>query len=276
MSEAVPRDAAAGVTAAAGAPPSPSSTSSPRAKAADLIADANLAARRFDVPAGAAVYEPQTPARSLYLLHAGQVRVLLQTPGAGERSVRLLEILGPGDWFGAPALSGHPTYDTRAVAVTPVTASEVPADRLFAALPHHPAIATTLIRSLGSKLQTSYSAAANLVFDDTNQRLIKALLQFSRSAAASPQADEEGQPRGVELRITHQQLAQAIGAARETVSLALTQLRQKNLLRTGRNRLSFSPDALEDFYRAQGQARPPAGAAGPAAADPAEETRADG
>ena len=53
------------------------------------------------------------------------------------------------------------------------------------------------------------------------------------------------------LRCCHQQLAQAIGAARETVSLALTQLRQRNLLRTGRNRLSFIPGALEDFYRAQ-------------------------
>ena len=248
MSEVVPRDAT-------GAAPAGGVQSSTRARTAELIADANLASRRFDVPAGAAVYEPQTPARSLYLLHAGQVRVLLLTPGAGERAVRLLEILGPGDWFGAPALSGHPTYDTRAVAVTAVTASEVPADRLFAALPQHPAIATTLIRSLGAKLQTAYTEAANLVFDDTNRRLIKTLLQFSRSAAASPQATEEGR-QGVELRITHQQLAQAIGAARETVSLALTQLRQKNLLRTGRNRLSFSPDALEDFYRTQGGPRP--------------------
>jgi CRP/FNR family transcriptional regulator len=249
MSEVVPRDAAAGVAAAGGAP------SPTRAKAAELIADANLASRRFDVPAGSAVYEPQTPARALYLLQSGQVRILLLTPGAGERAVRLLEILGPGDWFGAPALSGHPTYETRAVAVTQTTVAEVPADRLFAALPQHPAIATTLIRSLGAKLQTAYGEAANLVFDDTNQRLIKTLLQFSRSAAATPQTDPEGQPHGVELRITHQQLAQAIGAARETVSLALTQLRQKNLLRTGRNRLSFSPDALEDFYRSQGGPR---------------------
>lgn len=209
------------------------------------------------MPAGASVYEPSTPATSLYLLHAGQVRILLLTQGSNERSVRLLEILGPGDWFGAPALTGGTDYETRAVAVTNVTVSEVPADRLFAALPQHPAIATTVIRSLSAKLQAAYAEAAGLVFNDTNQRLVKTLLQFSQTAAATPQPSPEGQP-GVELRITHQQLAQAIGAARETVSLALTQLRQKNLLRTGRNRLSFNPRALEDFYRSQSTRRPQA------------------
>ncbi|MDB5297730.1 MAG: transcriptional regulator, Crp/Fnr family [Phycisphaerales bacterium] len=248
MPEVDPRDDAAG----AGGESRPA-----RSRAAELIAAAGLAARRFEVPAAAAVYEPDAPARSVYLLHAGQVRVLLLTPGAGERAVRLLEILGPGDWFGAPALTADPdaggdapTYGTRAVAVTAAAVSEVPADRLLAALPAHPAVATALIRSLGSKLQASYGEAATLVFDDTNRRLVRTLLQFSTTSAATPQPGPEGQP-GVELRITHQQLAQAIGAARETVSLALTQLRQRNLLRTGRNRLSFSPGALEDFYRAQ-------------------------
>lgn len=219
------------------------------AVAAELIADANLASRRFDVAAGAVLYEPTAPAGSLFLLHAGQVRVHLLTPGEGERAVRLLEILGPGDWFGAPALIGGgagnavAAYGTRAVAMTSASISEIPADRVFAAIPQQPQIAAALIRALAGKLQTAYGEAAGLVFDDTNQRLIKTLLQFSRSAAATEREE------GVELRITHQQLAQAIGAARETVSLALTQLRQKNLLRTGRNRLSFNRDALESFYR---------------------------
>lgn len=247
MSEVVSRDAAGAASV---------ELQGAQARAAELIADANLASRRFDLPPGGGIYEPSTPARSLYLLHSGQVRLLLLTPGEGERAVRLLEILGPGDWFGAPALMGSignngegQVYGTRAVAMTAATLSEVPAERIFAALPHQPEIAATLIRALAGKLQTAYTEAAGLVFDDTNQRLIKTLLQFSRSAAATEQ-DE-----GVELRITHQQLAQAIGAARETVSLALTQLRQKSLLRTGRNRLSFNRDALETFYKSQGAAQ---------------------
>jgi CRP/FNR family transcriptional regulator, cyclic AMP receptor protein len=247
MSEVVSRDA---VGAA------PAELQDAQAKAAELIADANLASRRFDVPPDAAVYETSTPARSLYVLHSGQVRILLPTPGEGERSVRLLEILGPGDWFGAPALMAGradsvQAYGTRALAVTAASISEVPAEAIFAAMSQQPEIATAIICALAGKLQTAYAEAAGLVFDDTNRRLIKALLEFSRSSAATEQ-DE-----GVELRITHQQLAQKIGAARETVSLALTQLRQKNLLRTGRNRLSFNRDALATYNARDGAAAQP-------------------
>jgi CRP/FNR family cyclic AMP-dependent transcriptional regulator len=272
MSDAVSRDAAADQPAS----PSPADDTSvrpeasvavlPQAAMAELVADAELAARRFDVTAGKAIYDAATPATNLYLIHAGQVRVLLQTAGPKQRAVRLLEILGPGDWFGAPALAGGATYDTRALAVTAVTASEIPAERLLAAVPRHPAVASAVIRSLAGKLQAAYTQAANLVFDDTNQRLIKTLLDFSRTSAATPQPGPAGED-GVELRITHQQLAQAIGAARETVSLALTQLRQKKLLQTGRNRLAFNPGALEGFYRSQGgkgDSQPAAAAAPPA------------
>jgi CRP/FNR family transcriptional regulator len=250
MSKAVPQDAEAGSAADIAAEPPIAATQGESVAA--LLLQANLITRTFDVAAGGNIYEPNTPAKNLFLIQAGQVRILLPTADERERMVRLLEILGTGDWFGAPALAGGATYESRALAVTKVTLAEIPADRLLPALPQHPAIATTFIRSLSFKLQTAYTHAANLVFDDTNQRLIKTLLQFSRTAAATPQGAEEGQPAGVELRITHQQLAQAIGAARETVSLALTQLRQKNLLRTGRNRLSFNPEALESFYNKQG------------------------
>ena len=51
-------------------------------------------------------------------------------------------------------------------------------------------------------------------------------------------------PGGVELRITHAQLAQAVGAARETVTLCLIQLRNENLVQTSRSRVTFNPQAL--------------------------------
>jgi CRP-like cAMP-binding protein len=209
----------------------------------DLLCDPELDSKQLEVAPTTVIHEADTPARELYFIKAGQVRIFL--PG-GENAARLVEILGPGDWFGVPALAGgEGTYGSRAIAVAPVQLCQVPAARLMGQLARMPEIAAELIQQLARKLRVAHEDAANLVFEDTNQRLIKTLLQFSRSAAATP---EEGGP-GIILRITHQQLAQAVGAARETISLALTQLRQQNLLRTGRNRLWFDPGALEEFSK---------------------------
>jgi CRP-like cAMP-binding protein len=206
----------------------------------ELLRNPSLEARLLEATTGTVLADAADPARSVYFIHTGQVRVYQAGP---DDSARLLEILGPGDWFGVPALAGADVYGTRAVAVSEVTVSEVPAENWLALLSQQPGVATQWVARLAGKLVQAREDAACLVFDDCNQRLIKTLLAFSRSAAATPH------PEGVVLRITHQQLAQAVGAARETVSLALTQLRQQNLLRTGRNQLFFNPEVLEKFSR---------------------------
>src|SRR5688500_2497910 len=200
-----------------------------------LLAEPDLGGESVELEAGAAVHEPTDSAANLYFVRSGQVRIYQVGP---DESARLVEILGPGDWFGAAALARATTYDTRAVAVSPTTVWQVPAEQLLALLSRQPELATAFIAQLADKLQQAREDAACLVFDDCNRRLIKTLLHFSRSAAATRRED------GVCLRITHQQLAQAVGAARETISLALTTLRHKKLLRTGRNQLFFNPETL--------------------------------
>lgn len=209
----------------------------------ELLSQPSLEARQVEATTGTVLFEPTTPARHVFFVNSGQVRVYQPGP---QNSARLLEILGPGDWFGVAALAGAETYGNRAVAVSSVVVSEVPAEKWLSLLSQQPAVATEWVGRLAGKLVAAREDAACLVFDDCNQRLIKTLLQFSRSAAATPH------PEGVVLRITHQQLAQAVGAARETISLALTQLRQQKLLRTGRNQLFFNPDVLEKFSRRGG------------------------
>src|SRR5205085_8741303 len=174
---------------------------------------------------------------------SGQVRVYqMGTDDYG----RLLEILGPNDWFGVAALAQQPKQGTRAVAASASVVWEIPVQQFLALLPTKPLALLDLVKRLAAKFQNAVDEAGELVFDDCNSRLIKTLLRFSHTVAASPQ--DNG---GVVLRITHEQLAQAVGVARETVSLALTQLRRQNLLRTGRNQLMFNPDALRNFTRVQ-------------------------
>ena len=206
----------------------------------ELLLSPSLGARRMTVPVGRVLYESAMAASAVYFVHRGQIRTYRIDESSNGR---LLEILGPDDWCGEAALARHPQYGEQAVAVVASVVTEVPADRLLAVLAQQPKAAVEMVRQLAAKLTAARSDAAGLVFDDCHARLLKTLVRFSGSAAATPHPD------GVQLRITHQQLAQAVGVARETVSLALTQLRQKQLLRTGRNQLTFNPENLRAFER---------------------------
>ena len=215
---------------------------------AEVLADASLGGQRIELPAMSVLYHPFEPARNLYLVESGEIRI--HQIGPDGTSTRLADILGPGDWFGVAALARSAVNHSREIAVSPSVLWVFPAGRLLELLAQRPQMATELVGQLASRLQSAHDAAARLVFDDCNKRLIRTLVKFSHTAAATRQ--EGG---GVVLRITHQQLAQAVGAARETVSLALTQLRLRNLLRTGRNRLFFDPQALEQFSHSMEQPR---------------------
>jgi CRP/FNR family transcriptional regulator, cyclic AMP receptor protein len=202
-----------------------------------VFSDPQTGGRLINAANGEVIFHPDTPAEKIYHIVRGQVRLYTV---AGD-STRLIDIYGPGAWFGAAALARLGTYKMRAVAVTGVVLTEVPVERLIASLSDKPAQFAELTRQLAAKLIRMTEDSSRLVFEDCNQRLINALIRFSDSAASTRHDD------GVILRITHDQLAQAVGVARETVSLALTQLRQQNLLRTGRNQLVFDPEALRQF-----------------------------
>ncbi len=200
-----------------------------------ILHDLSVGSPTRSLAARAILYEPDTPAASLYFIIEGQLRSHQVAPGGDKR---LVEILGPGDWCGAAALAGLPGYGVRVEAAAATVVSTIPAGQLFDRLKEIPEAGADMIRQLAGKLAAYREEAAELVFDDCAKRLVRTLWRLSESPAATPT------PEGVILRITHQQLAQAVGVARETISLALSQLRRRGLLRTGRNKLIFDPQKL--------------------------------
>ncbi len=211
-----------------------------------LLHEGELAATRLFFDVEAVVYSAEAPAEYVYLIDSGQVRILQHGP---DNSTRLAAILDAGDWFGIDALVGNSQYGNRAIAYTPLTVWRIAGASLRHRIAKLPALECDLVLHLANRLEAAQEQAAQLVFDDCTQRLVKTLIQISRTSAAAPIQTGE---RGVSLRMTHQQLAQAVGAARETISLALNDLRRRNLLRTGRNRVSFDPQKLVEFAAGHG------------------------
>ena len=218
---------------------------STRSPMGELFQNPEVAAEGIEAPRGTIITEAGAVAEHVYYIHHGQVRLYQIGP---DSEARLVEILGPGQWFGCSAFSDRGTHVAQAVAATQTQLSKASAQRLLTVAARNPQSAVEIIRHLAGSVQSAREESGRLVFQDCNQRLVSAMIRFSESAAATVQGDH------VVLHLTHEQLAQAVGAARETISLALTEMRHRNLVRTGRNRLIFNRDALRAFANGNGHA----------------------
>lgn len=188
------------------------------------------------VPAGTTIHDVDTPADRVYLIVRGEVRLLQRGPNG---CTRLVEILGPGDWLGVAAVAGLPTCEKQAVAVTDVAVSERPVEALLLWLEQNPPAAVLFVRELAGQLHATRTSAARLFFDDCERRVLKTLVDFATTSAATSLGAGV-----VRLNITHKSLAHAIGVARETVTLALAKLKKRSLVETGRSQLTFLPADL--------------------------------
>lgn len=196
--------------------------------------------QRIVLPQGGQIYGSNPANKYVHYILQGQIHLnyLLEN-----QRRRLLTILGPSEWFGIKALAQTVPSAEEAVAVGPTVLLRLSADQFLSALQANPAAAVQLCQLLAWRSAHFIQEITSLIFDDIPHRLVKAILRFGTSPAAQPT------PNGIHLNITHEQLALFIGTARETVSLALTQLRHQHLVRTGRNKIYFDPVALGEYLQ---------------------------
>jgi CRP/FNR family transcriptional regulator len=205
---------------------------------ADFVSQDETASREVTYYDGQPVFEPKDLATDFFVVGSGEVR-LFEVAADGTR--RLLDILGPGRCFGFASLGRIPQYEKLASCVGDAAVRVISADRLRELLLSRSDMALEFIETMARQMHIAWTEGSHFVFEDCRLRLIRTLLRFRNSPAARPI------PGGVELRMTHAQLAQAVGVARETISLCLTQLKRENLVQTSRNRVSYNPDRLEHF-----------------------------
>jgi CRP/FNR family transcriptional regulator len=149
----------------------------------------------------------------LYVVIDGKVK-LTRTSSDG-REV-LVRVQGPGDMFGELAMF-DPTYRTsNASAVTDARLAAIAHDDLRAVLVDRPAIALLLLRELAQRLRIITDANTNLIFTDVPGRVAKALLELSDKFGT-----QQAEGTLVSHDLTQEELAQLVGASRETVNKAL-------------------------------------------------------
>jgi CRP/FNR family transcriptional regulator len=173
----------------------------------------------------------------LYVVVDGKVK--LTRTSADGREV-LVRVQGPGDMFGELAMF-DPTYRTsNASAVTDARLAAIAHDDLRAVLLDRPTIALLLLRELAQRLRVITDANTNLIFTDVPGRVAKALLELS---------DKFGSQQEDGIRVSHdltqEELAQLVGASRETVNKALADFAARGWIQlSAKSVLLIDPDRL--------------------------------
>lgn len=188
--------------------------------------DAEVIAEQFDlldVPRGTVVFHEGEPGDSLYIVLAGKIKLGRRTPDGREN---LVAVMGPSDQFGELSLFDPGPRTATASALTDVRVARLPKPALRPWLAERPDIAERLLRVIARRLRRTNNIVADLIFTDVPGRVAKALLGLSA---------QFGQAEGDNIRVTHdltqEELAQLVGASRETVNKALADFAHRGWLR---------------------------------------------
>ena len=191
---------------------------------------------------GDVLFAEGEPGDRLYVVVEGKVK-LGHTSGDGRES--LLAVMGEGEMFGELSLFDPGPRTATATALTDVTVLGLGHTALRPWLTGRPEVAESLLAALAQRLRRTNDAMADLVFSDVPGRVAKALLDLG---------ERFGEPGADGLHVTHdmtqEELAQLVGASRETVNKALADFAQRGWLR-----LESRSVILIDLERLQRRAR---------------------
>ena len=178
---------------------------------------------RLDLPRGRSVFHEGDLGDRLYLIGTGAVKLGRKSPDGREN---LLSVLGPGEMFGELSLFDPGPRTATASAVSDTVLHELSHDELITWLERYPAVAKHLLGALARRLRRTNETLSDLVFADVPGRVAKALLDLS--TRFGQQTDD-----GVRVAhgLTQEELAQLVGASRETVNKALADFTARGWLR---------------------------------------------
>jgi CRP-like cAMP-binding protein len=184
-------------------------------------------------PKGSVILFQDDPGDSLFVLRAGRVKVVLI--GEDGREV-ILGVLEPGAHFGELALIDDQPRSAHVIAMDDSQLLILRREDFRRRVEANPTVAWALLTELSRRLRRADVKIGGLVLLDVPGRIARLLLDL---------ADESGSD-AIDKPLTHQTIAQMIGASRETVSRAMKEFQDSGLITVERRRIAVGDrDALE-------------------------------
>ena len=192
---------------------------------------------------GKTIFFPGDPAEKVYFLIKGAVKLSRVYEAGEEITVALLR---ENSVFGVLSLVTGQKSDRfyHAVAFTPVELLSAPINYVEKALNEHPELSMLMLKGLSSRILQTEMMIETLAHRDMGSRLVSFLLILCRDFGVPT---NEG--IRVDLKLSHQAIAEAIGSTRVTVTRLLGDLRQENLISIYKKKITVhNPVALSQQF----------------------------
>ena len=196
----------------------------------EMAAIAAAAPMRQFAP-GELLYSPPQPMETLFILKQGRVRIFRVS-----RDGRALTtaIITPGTIFGEMLLLGQQMHDNFAEALDKVTVCVMSRSDVQRFLLSDSRIAARISEILGNRVSQLERRLSDTVFKSVPQRIATTLCLLAG------QEPRRLLGRGIQIQLTHEQVAALAGTSRETTTKILNEYADQGLVHLGRGRITIA------------------------------------
>ncbi|MDB9494187.1 global nitrogen regulator NtcA [Spirulina major CS-329] len=192
---------------------------------------------------GKTIFFPGDPAERVYFLLKGAVKLSRVYEAGEEITVALLR---ENSVFGVLSLitGQHSDRFYHSVAFTPVELLSAPIDQVQKSLKENPELSMLMLQGLSSRILQTEMMIETLAHRDMGSRLVSFLLILCRDFGVPT-------PEGIriDLKLSHQAIAEAIGSTRVTVTRLLGDLRQEDMISIHKKKITVhNPVALSQQF----------------------------
>ena len=175
------------------------------------------------------IFLPHKKADQIFIVKEGRVKIGIHS-NDGKEVIKKVAL--SGEIFGEFSLIGQTTHKDYAIAMEDTKVYVLTNDELQSLLLNHKVFSLHMMRILGDRLIDMEERLESLVFKTSRGRIIDFLEKL---------VSRRGQRVGYEMLVrkffTHQEIANLTATSRQTVTMVLNELRNKNILTFNRRRL---------------------------------------
>ena len=212
-------------------------------KPEDLDAINQVTAER-NIRKNVTIFHEGESGEGFHYVKTGKVKIVKLSADGREH---IVNILGPGEVFAEVLLFNQGVYPATAVAIEDSTVGVIRNSELEKVILNYPRIALHIIKVMSKKLLYIQTKVKTMAFSDSYAKIAQTLESLATQYGKKTERGIE-----VDMDITRQDIANMVGATRETVSRVFSIMKKDKVLDADERKIIvLDLESLREYYEQQ-------------------------